>query len=194
MSQADFVTAILARETGLGFVVALGVNDALDFEEGVTGVASGTVAAATYKTPALLAAAVQAAINAAATDNTYTATYDPATQKITIARATGTATISLLWDSGANKATSVAGTIGFSDAADDSGATTYAADNAIDPSDPAQEVDIVNLTADYAGAVAARLVEVDPESPAGKRLLALQIRLQSMTNEVSDSGAGLEVR
>lgn len=58
--------------------------------------------------------------------NTYSGSY--ASSKPTLARATGAATVALLWSTGSHKEASVAVDAGFSDAADDTGATSYTAD------------------------------------------------------------------
>lgn len=106
-------------------------NNKLDFTEGVTGAAAATLTAGTY-TADELATEIQTQMDAAATDNTYTCDFDStATNKFSIVRATGTATIDLNWQSGPNTATTVGSLLGFSVAADDTGATTYSADNAI---------------------------------------------------------------
>ena len=61
---------------------------------------------------------------------TYTVTYDRATRKFTIAASGG---FSLLWNTGTNKAVDISALCGYSDAADDTGAATYTADNAVNP-------------------------------------------------------------
>lgn len=117
-----------AGSRGPEFGIRSGGNDKLDFQEDAS-VLAITISAGQY-TAAELAAAITALMNDAASLNTYLCSYSTSTNKFTIARASGTDTISLLWDSGANAAYSVASTIGFDDSADDTGATSYAADTA----------------------------------------------------------------
>lgn len=86
-----------------------------------------TVEEKIYKTPIELAEALQTALEAASAE-TYTVTYSNVTGKFTIA--SGSTVLSLLWNSGTNAANSIGTTIGFSVAADDTGAVTYTSDNA----------------------------------------------------------------
>lgn len=92
---------------------------------------TGTFAAAVpekiYKTPIELADALNTALNDASTE-TYTVTYSSSTGKFTIA--SGSTVLSLLWNTGANAANTIGGKIGFSVAANDTGATSYTSDNA----------------------------------------------------------------
>lgn len=94
---------------------------------------SGTYAAAVsskwYSDPHALASAVQSAMDDQ-TDETVTCTYDDSTGKFTIASSTSTV-LSLLWDSGTNTAQTIGAKLGYSVAADDTGAITYTSDNAI---------------------------------------------------------------
>jgi len=92
------------------------------------GTAAATITAKTYKDPHELAGAIQSAMNAQTTE-TITVTYSNTTGKFTIA-ATGVL-FSLLWNTGTNAANTVGDAIGFSVAADDTGALTYTADSAI---------------------------------------------------------------
>lgn len=119
-----------AWRSKLGWNIRASENDKLDFTEGVTGDATATLTAGNYSTGALMAAEIQTQMDAAATDNTYTVTYSSSTKKFAIARATGSATIGLEWSTGANAATSVGLDLGFDTSADDTGATSYEADNA----------------------------------------------------------------
>lgn len=117
-----------AWRSPVGWVIVTGVNDKLDVIEG--GVARvATIAAGTYATGADLATAVQTALNAMpGHTNTYTATYSTATRKFTLARNTGTDTMTLKFGSGgANFTTAAHHDLGFSDA-DKSAATTYTSD------------------------------------------------------------------
>lgn len=120
--------------------VQAGVNDAFDITDD-GGTFAGTVTAKTYKDPEDLRSALETAINAAATD-TFTVTYSDATPnasgKFTIA--SDGAVLSLLWKTGAsgsdNTDTHIGTLLGYSDAADDTGATSYEGDNAITLASP----------------------------------------------------------
>ncbi len=125
-------------------VVITASTDDIDFTEGVSGAHVATLAAATYTSGAAVCVEVAAKLNAVAVDNTYSCTFSVATGKITIARATGTATIAFPWITGPNTATSAKAALGFT--ADDTGATTYTADNALDFGDPASETEKVSIT------------------------------------------------
>lgn len=111
-----------------GWNIVAGYNDKLDIDEGSAGVATATLSVGNYATGALMAIELQTKINLAATDNTYTVTYSSTTFKFTIARATGSATIGLEWNTGASTATTVGLDIGFDTSADDTGSTTYTSD------------------------------------------------------------------
>lgn len=113
----------------LGWNIILNFNDRLDFTEGVTGDTSAEITPGNYATGADLATEIQTQMNAAATDNTYAVTYDSTTKKFTIARDTGAATIGLEWSTGSNTARSIGADLGFDVSADDTGATSYTADN-----------------------------------------------------------------
>lgn len=102
----------------------------IDFNDG--GVNVATVATGFYD-PISLAAALQTAMDAASAD-TITVTYSDSTGKFTIA--TSGATLSLLWNTGANTANTIGAKIGFNTAADDTAALTYTSDNAQTLSSP----------------------------------------------------------
>lgn len=106
-------------------------TDTIDFNDG--GVKVATVAAGFYKDPLDLAAAIQTAMDAASSD-TITCTYSSSTGKFTIA--TNGAALSLLWNTGANTAQSIATKIGFTTAADSTAALTYTSPNALTLSSP----------------------------------------------------------
>ena len=72
-------------------------------------------------------------MDALTTDN-ITVSYSSSTGKYTIESDGGT--LSLLWNTGTNTANTVGTTIGFAVAADDTGSTSYDADNAMDWSAP----------------------------------------------------------
>lgn len=110
--------------------ITAGVNDDIDATEGDAGAGVATLTAATYTSSTALCAEIVTQLDALAGANTYSCTYSTTTRKITLARATGAATIAFPWATGPNVATSAGATLGFT--ADDSGATSYVADNAID--------------------------------------------------------------
>jgi hypothetical protein len=103
-------------------------NNRLNYKEGVSGFRNATIANGYYGTGVELAAAVTTAMNAVAVNNTYLVTYDASTHKFTIARATGAATVELLWQGGSNPTQSIGESLGFDVSADDTGLTTYVAD------------------------------------------------------------------
>lgn len=130
-----------------GFLIEAGVNDKLDFTEGSSGAAVATIPAGSYATGSALATAIETAMNAAASDNTYTVTYAAGT--FTIARNVGVDTIDLDWNTGPNAATTIGEDIGFDTSADDTGATSYPGDNTVDPA--AMEVAVVRGQLQAAG-------------------------------------------
>jgi hypothetical protein len=107
-------------------------NDRIDFTEGVGGAKVAQLVAGVYSR-AELAAHVTTQMNAVAADNTYLCSFDGGTNKFTIARASGSATIALNWNTGPNAARSAGTTLGYLVAADDSGGTSYLADNTVLP-------------------------------------------------------------
>jgi len=109
--------------------VSSGVNDKIDFTDD-DGTFAATVAAASYTDGATLATAIQTALNATASTQTYTCTFSSSLMRYTIANTTG-ALLSLLWNSGANKLITIGGDIGFDTTADDTGALNYQSDNAV---------------------------------------------------------------
>ncbi len=106
----------------------------LDFTSD-NGTFAATITAKWYKNPHDLADAIAAALAAEDSAETYTCTYSNSTGKFTIATSTS-AILSLLWNTGANAANTIGDKIGFSTAADDTGAQTYTSDDAQDYSDP----------------------------------------------------------
>jgi hypothetical protein len=107
-------------------------NNFLDFDDG-GGQENAELDQKTYKDPHELAAQIQAKMDALTADN-ITVTYNDDDGKYTIATDGGT--LSLLWSTGTNTATSVGATIGFDVAADDTAATSYEGDGAIDLTRP----------------------------------------------------------
>lgn len=102
----------------------------LDFTDD-DGTFAAVVTAKLYKSPHALASALQDAMNATATTQTYTVSYIDASGKFSIV---GTGTVlSLLWNTGGNAANTIGDKIGFNTAADSTGvaATTgYTSANA----------------------------------------------------------------
>ncbi len=101
-------------------------NKYLDFNDG-GGEEQAQVATGMYKDPHKLAQAIEDAMNVLTAD-TVTVTYSDTTGKFTLASTGGT--FSLLWNTGTNTANSIGTTLGFSVAANDTGASTYTSDNA----------------------------------------------------------------
>lgn len=105
-------------------------NNKLNFNEGGSEL-TATITAAWYKNPEHLADAVATAMNAVATAN-ITVTYSKTTGKFTIV--SDGATLNILWKTGTNGSdntdTHIGTKLGYSDAANDTGALTYTSDNA----------------------------------------------------------------
>jgi hypothetical protein len=93
-----------------------------------TGTIAVAVAEGQYRNPIELARAIESAWDAATTE-TVSVSFSNSTGKFTLS--SGSSVLSLLWNSGANAANSIGTTIGFSVAANDTGSTSYVADNAI---------------------------------------------------------------
>lgn len=104
-------------------------NFSLDLDDG-GGEVQVSIEQKIYKSPIDLATEIQTKINAAAGfGDVATVTYS-GNGKFTIASDGGT--LSLLWNTGTNTATTIGSLLGFSVAADDTGATSYESDSAID--------------------------------------------------------------
>lgn len=95
-----------------------------------------TITSGAYRTPHELAAAIETALEAADPLETFTVTYSDTTGKFTIT--SSSTVLSLLWKTGANGSDNtgftIGATIGFSEAADDTGtagSTGYTSDNAM---------------------------------------------------------------
>jgi hypothetical protein len=103
-------------------------NNKLDFNIGASQL-TATIPSASYPiglsqaTTGSLCKAIYDAIVAAEAVGTYTVSYSRSTKKFTITRSAGT--FVLMWNTGTNTATSIASTIGFSTAANSTGALTY---------------------------------------------------------------------
>ena len=121
--QSAFRTKVWRTKPGWNFVA--GVNDKIDFDDG-GGEENVAIDAGNYATSTLVAAEIKAQIETA-TGDTITASYSGG-RKFTVESDGGT--FELLWDSGTNAATSCGADIGFDTSADDTGATSYEADNA----------------------------------------------------------------
>lgn len=104
----------------------------LDFDEGGSEL-NVLVEAKLYKDPNELAAALTTAMNAAGSD-VHTVTYSSVTGKFTFV--TDGTTLNILWNSGTNTAGTIAAKIGFSAAADSTGATTYTSASAVSYASP----------------------------------------------------------
>ena len=106
-----------------GYFVITAANQKINFKESGGGLQlTATIPAGTYASPALLAAAVSAAMGAAG-DATYTASYSSLTGLWTIA--SDGAFLSILWLTGTDTASSIGVTLGYDVTADDTGALTY---------------------------------------------------------------------
>lgn len=189
MTGARVVSASITGESGalldgsfsmegngyyLNPIIITSSTEVLDFLDDAT-TRAVSVDVKTYKCPEDLAAALETAMNAAGSSNTFTVSFSKTTGKFTIA-SSGT-TLSLLWNTGANAASSIGTKLGFLVAANDTGALTYTSDNAItltaphtpsyDSSNPVavknQEV-MVGSVSDYL-CFAASSFEFSVESP-----------------------------
>ena len=111
--------------------ITIGATDTkLDFTDD-DGTFAATITAKVYRDPHELATAITDAMNTANSGETHTCSYSDTTGKFTIL-STGTV-LSLLWNTGTNTANTIGDKIGFSVAADDTGAaatTGYTSDNA----------------------------------------------------------------
>ena len=105
-----------------------------DFDDG-GGEENAVITAKIYRDPYELAEAVQTAMQAL-TGDTITVSYDDSASagKFSISSTGGT--LSLLWNTGTNAANTGGDKLGFSVAADDTGSTSYLADNAISKASP----------------------------------------------------------
>ena len=114
--------------TGSIFEILAGVNDRLDFKDSGNTTRVATLAAGGYTRTEILAH-LKARMEAVCAD-TFTWEYifiGIDAYKFKVIDATGN--FELSWNTGANKAQSVANTIGYDDSADDTGAANYTADN-----------------------------------------------------------------
>lgn len=100
----------------------------LDFTETGPTTVAAIIPAKLYVHPHELAAAIESAMNAVASD-TITVTYSDTTGKFTIA--TNGSLLSLLWNTGTNAANTIGDKIGFVTTSNDTASLTYTSDNAI---------------------------------------------------------------
>jgi len=121
-SPSQFGRSRYGAISGNGTFIIDANNKYIDYDEGGAEL-TATLILGTY-TAQTLATEIARALNAIPS-LTYTAAYNETTAKFTIA-ASGNFT--LRWNTGTHKATDVSDTIGFSDAADDTGAATYTGD------------------------------------------------------------------
>jgi len=108
------------------FRIESGVNDRLDFKDNGGTTRAASLTPGEYNADEI-AAHIETQMDATPSADTFTVEYLDASNKFKITDDAGN--FELLWNTGANKARSIAGTIGFSDAADDTGAANYTADN-----------------------------------------------------------------
>jgi hypothetical protein len=109
----------------LGWTIVAGFNDKIDFNR--AGVKVATVAAGTYATGALLAAAIVTALEAADATPVWACSYSTSTFKFTIS---SDLAFTLLWSSGANTGTACHKELGFA-VADTTSATSQVGANAV---------------------------------------------------------------
>lgn len=128
--QSTFPASFIRQEISskvwrskLGWNVVAGRNDKIDFNDGSNKTA--TITAGNYATGADYATAVQTALNAVG--STFVVTYSTTTKKFTISH---TGNFTLKWSTGGNTAQQTGKDLGYSVAADQSGAASYVAPNA----------------------------------------------------------------
>lgn len=113
--------------------IRIDANDTkLDFEDSV-GNEVATVAAGVYRDPHELAQAIEDSMNAQGSADTFTVEYmdNDSTSGGKFKFTSDGTVFKLEWNTGANTANTIGDAIGFSTAADDTGALTYTADNAM---------------------------------------------------------------
>jgi hypothetical protein len=144
-SQDDDTTLPWRSRNGVGSGNGLFVVDAtnkyIDFNEGGAEL-TATITPGSYNGTTL---AAEIKIQLDAIGGTYTVVYSETLGTFTIARAAGN--FAFLWLSGTNTANNAAGLIGFSKAADDTGAATYTSDYARFNTSEYVDLDILSATA-----------------------------------------------
>ena len=115
-------------------VIVEAADQYLDFTSD-NGTFAALIEAKDYKDPHQLADALASAMSDADPAETFEVTYSDSNGKFSIGSSTS-AVLSLLWASGTNAANTVGDKLGFDTGSDDTGATSYEADNAQDYSAP----------------------------------------------------------
>ncbi len=103
-------------------------NKFIDFEDSI-GVEVASIPEGVYRDPNELAQALQDAMNAVSDDEFVVVFNSKGTNKGKFTITSDGTTLKLLWDTGANAANTIGTALGFSVAADDTGALTYTGDN-----------------------------------------------------------------
>jgi hypothetical protein len=165
--------------------ITIGATDIkLDFDDGSARVA--TIAAKIYRDPFELATALQDAMNAAGSSDTFTVTFlgDDAVHaganagKFVIA--SSGASFSLKWNTGANAANSIGDQIGYSLASDDTSALTYTSDTALSYAAP------YTPSLDSSDPLAAKYLEVMLGDDVDYTCFCAQEVNWTLTNTVTD--------
>lgn len=110
----------------------------LDFTDSTPTTLAATITAKLYRDPHELAQAIQDAMNAVGSVDTYTVTYmnNDATYFGKFKIASSGSVFTMTWNTGANTANSVGDKIGFSLASNDTGALTYYSDTVVSWASP----------------------------------------------------------
>lgn len=111
--------------SAIGWTIVAGVNDKIDLNRG--GVKVATIAAGTYATGALLAAAIVTALEAADATPVWACAYSGSTFKFTVS---SDLAFTLLWSTGANTLTAAHKDLGFA-IADTASATSHVGASAV---------------------------------------------------------------
>ena len=112
-------------------------NNVIDFQEnigaGLSSQLSAAVPVGTYYDMDMLASSIETSMeNASVNSIDYTVTYSSITEKFTIKESGASLTdLRLLWNSGTNASINASTELGYSNAADDTGATSYLSDNTV---------------------------------------------------------------
>jgi hypothetical protein len=114
--------------------IRIDANDTkLDFEDSAAAALVATVDAGVYRDPHELAQAIEDSMNAQGSADTFTVEYmdNDSTSGGKFKFTSDGTVFKLEWNTGTNTANTIGDAIGFSTAADDTGALTYTADNAM---------------------------------------------------------------